>query len=62
MGCSFRRVPKRGKAEPQGEEHAGTPGTGEDICPTCDGDGTVDGAACANCEGTGKIVTGVGGA
>jgi RecJ-like exonuclease len=47
---------------PGDEAPAGTPGTGEDVCPACNGDGTVDGAPCSNCEGTGKIVSGVGGA
>ena len=47
---------------PGDEAPAGTPGTGEDVCPTCSGDGTVDGSACSTCEGTGKIVTGIGGA
>lgn len=40
----------------------GTPGTGEDICRVCNGDGKVDGKTCANCGGTGKVVEGVGGA
>jgi hypothetical protein len=39
----------------------GTPGTGEDICPVCKGSGKVDGKACSNCGGTGKIVEGIGG-
>lgn len=40
----------------------GTPGTGEDICRACNGEGKVDGKACANCGGSGKVVGGVGGA
>lgn len=39
----------------------GTPGTGEDICPKCHGTGTLNGADCQNCGGTGKIVEGIGG-
>jgi hypothetical protein len=40
----------------------GTPGTGENICPACDGDGRVDGVTCANCRGGGKVIAGIGGA
>jgi hypothetical protein len=47
---------------PGDEAPPGTPGTGEDVCPTCNSSGEVDGETCANCEGTGRIVTGIGGA
>jgi DnaJ-class molecular chaperone len=47
---------------PGDEAPAGTPGTGEDICPECAGSGRVDGKPCSNCGGTGKITEGVGGA
>jgi DnaJ-class molecular chaperone len=40
----------------------GTPGTGENTCPVCNGQGTVDGKPCGNCEGTGTIIEGIGGA
>jgi DnaJ-class molecular chaperone len=40
----------------------GTPGTGEVPCPDCGGSGRKDGAPCALCAGTGKIVKAVGGA
>jgi DnaJ-class molecular chaperone len=40
----------------------GTPGTGEDVCPQCQGSGRVDGSQCPNCGGRGKIIRGVGGA
>ena len=39
----------------------GTPGTGEDLCPHCGGSGAVDGAPCPVCEGSGRVVEGVGG-
>ena len=39
----------------------GTPGTGENVCPVCGGSGSVDGVTCANCEGTGKVIEGIGG-
>ncbi len=40
----------------------GTPGTGENTCPDCGGSGAIDGRPCANCDGTGTIVEGIGGA
>ncbi|MBD8680020.1 hypothetical protein [Sphingomonas sp. CFBP 13720] len=40
----------------------GTPGTGEDLCPVCNGSGRIDDSQCANCGGTGKVVEGIGGA
>jgi hypothetical protein len=39
----------------------GTPGTGENLCPVCAGAGTVEGRPCANCDGSGKVIEGVGG-
>jgi hypothetical protein len=47
---------------PGDEAPAGTPGTGEDICPACRGTGKKDGKPCENCDGTGKIIRGIGGA
>jgi hypothetical protein len=48
---------------PGDEAPAGTPGTGEDICPQCNGRGkTARGEQCADCGGTGRIVRGIGGA
>lgn len=46
---------------PGDEAPAGSPGTGEDICPVCHGTGSTGGKPCANCGGTGKIVEGIGG-
>jgi hypothetical protein len=40
----------------------GTPGTGENLCPNCDGSGKVNGRPCDDCGGTGKITAGIGGA
>lgn len=37
------------------------PSSGENICPECDGTGSLDGAECPNCEGTGRINEAVGG-
>lgn len=53
---------KPDQRRPGDEAPAGTPGTGEDICPECHGTGRRDGAECPNCAGTGRIVEGVGGA
>jgi len=47
---------------PGDEAPPGTPGTGEDICPRCAGSGEADGGKCPECEGTGTVVKGVGGA
>jgi len=47
---------------PGDEAPPGTPGTGEDICPRCAGSGDADGGPCPECEGTGMVVKGVGGA
>jgi DnaJ-class molecular chaperone len=40
----------------------GTPGTGENICPTCKGSGKLGQKACPDCGGTGKVIEGIGGA
>ena len=47
---------------PGDEAPAGTTGTGEDICPDCAGTGRKDGGACSTCNGTGKVMKGIGGA
>ena len=47
---------------PGDEARAGTPGTGENVCRMCSGTGRVDGHTCPDCEGSGKVVEGVGGA
>jgi hypothetical protein len=40
----------------------GTPGTGEDVCPKCNGSGRQGEAECENCGGSGKVIRGIGGA
>ena len=48
---------------PGDEARPGTPGTGEDICPECNGSGkTARGEPCRNCSGTGRIVKAIGAA
>jgi hypothetical protein len=47
---------------PGDEAPAGTPGTGEDVCPACGGSGRRAGRECPTCQGTGKVTVGIGGA
>jgi DnaJ-class molecular chaperone len=47
---------------PGDQAPAGTPGTGEAVCPACGGSGRLGTQSCPNCEGTGKITVGIGGA
>jgi DnaJ-class molecular chaperone len=46
---------------PGDEAPAGAQGTGENVCRRCQGSGTVDGATCPVCDGSGKVIEGVGG-
>jgi hypothetical protein len=39
----------------------GTAGTGEDVCPKCQGSGRVENAVCESCGGTGIVIKGVAG-
>jgi|GEM_PF-4444702 len=45
---------------PGDEAEAGSPQTGEGLCPTCSGQGAVGGRPCATCLGTGTVVVNVG--
>ena len=47
--------------KPADEARAGTPGTGQALCPRCGGRGTVASGPCPDCAGTGKITAGIGG-
>ena len=40
----------------------GTPGTGENVCPACRGMGRLNGQECPECDGSGKVIAGIGGA
>jgi DnaJ-class molecular chaperone len=52
---------------PEDDPKQGTAGTGEDVCPKCDGTGKQNNAAtgkptdaCERCDGTGKVIQGIG--
>jgi hypothetical protein len=47
---------------PGDEAPAGTPGTGENLCPRCGGSGRLGASSCPECQGTGKVIVGIGGA
>jgi hypothetical protein len=47
---------------PGDQAPAGTPGTGESVCPKCGGSGRLGATACTECGGTGKVNVGIGGA
>jgi hypothetical protein len=48
--------------KPGDEAEPGTPGAGEDLCETCGGSGKLaDGKQCPECEGTGRVMRGIGG-
>jgi len=46
---------------PGDEAKPGTPGTGENICPHCNGRGEHGGRTCELCGGTGKVIEGLAG-
>jgi DnaJ-class molecular chaperone len=48
------------RKNPGDEDVSGSPQTGEDICPTCKGSGTLDRKPCPDCAGTGRITVIVG--
>lgn len=49
------------RLNPGDDAQPGTPGTGEDVCPECQGSGNYCGRPCHNCGGTGRVVEGIGG-
>jgi hypothetical protein len=46
---------------PGDEAPPGTPGTGENLCPRCNGSGQAGGSECPVCGGTGKVIEGLAG-
>jgi len=59
-----RKQPKPHKQtmSPGDQAAPGTPGTGENICRECGGSGRLNGRPCPNCDGSGYVIEGVGGA
>jgi len=53
---------EQGKVNPGDQVRPGTPGTAENICPSCKGSGRLGSAPCPNCGGTGVVTEGIGGA
>lgn len=53
---------KQAPMAPGDEAPAGTPDTGEDVCPRCGGSGRLGARTCPDCQGTGKVNVGIGGA
>lgn len=49
------------RLNPGDDAASGTPGTGDDVCPVCQGKAKVNGAPCPNCGGTGVVTKGVAG-
>ncbi|PSC04020.1 hypothetical protein SLNSH_15530 [Alsobacter soli] len=49
------------RLNPGDQAPPGTPGTGENVCPKCHGTGRLNGAACENCGGSGKVIEEIGG-
>jgi hypothetical protein len=47
---------------PGDQAPTGSPNAGENLCPKCSGKGRINGKECEYCEGTGKVIEGVGGA
>ena len=46
---------------PGDEAAPGTPGTGENVCPHCNGTGHHGDRECPVCGGTGKVIEGISG-
>ena len=54
-------MPEREDLAPGDDAAAGTPGTGEDTCPACNGTGRIDRRPCETCDGSGNVTEGIGG-
>lgn len=55
-------IGKQPPMAPGDQAPAGTPSTGENVCPQCGGTGRLGASTCPNCQGTGKVIVGIGGA
>jgi RecJ-like exonuclease len=49
------------KTNPGDVARPSTPGTGEAICPDCQGQGAFNGLPCPNCGGSGKVIAAIAG-
>jgi hypothetical protein len=61
MGTTEKTRSRTPGLNPGDEAAAGTPGTGEAMCPDCKGTGRIRDGRCPTCGGSGKIVEGIGG-
>jgi hypothetical protein len=53
----------RNDIRPGDEAPPGTPGTGETVCRRCGGSGRIEnGNTCPDCQGSGHVTAGIGGA
>ena len=53
--------PSKPRMNPGDEGPPDAAGVGENICRRCGGGGKVEGEACPDCRGSGKILEGIGG-
>jgi DnaJ-class molecular chaperone len=54
-------MPEQPDLNPGDQVKPGTPQSGENVCPACNGTGRQDSeAACPNCGGSGKVIELVG--
>jgi len=54
-------APSPERLNPGDDAPPGTPGTGENVCPECQGSGKLRGEECQNCGGTGIVIEGIAG-
>jgi DnaJ-class molecular chaperone len=50
-----------GDMAPGDQAPPGTAGTGENVCPNCNGSGKAEDGICPVCEGRGTVIEGIGG-
>ncbi len=49
-----------GRKNPGDEVAPGTPQSGENVCPRCQGSGRIEGNECPDCGGSGTVIVNVG--
>lgn len=62
MGDQTNETGAKAPLHPGDQAAPGTPGAGENVCPVCKGSGKLQGVACEECGGTGKVIEEIGGA